>query len=86
MTHHRHEADLRDITSRKLSCDMTRVGLHEPLKDATGMDSLTGLELMAAVETRFDVYFRDDHIAQPRTLANILAALDEVTAKERRPS
>jgi acyl carrier protein len=86
MTHHPYEGDLRQIADRMLNCDTSRVGLDEPLIEVTGMDSLTGLELMAAVETRFGVYFSDDHIAQPRTLANILAALDEVAAKERRQS
>ena len=86
MTHHPYEVDLRGIAEGKLNCDMSRVGLDEPLIETAGVDSLAGLELMAEVEAHFDVCFRDDHIARPLTLANILTALDEVTPKKRRMS
>ena len=86
MTCHPCEIDLRDLASRKLNCDLSRIDLDQPLIDAAGTDSLSGLELMAEVEDHFDVTFRDDHIARCLTLANILAALDEVTNGKRRPS
>lgn len=82
MTPHPYEVDVRNFVSDKLSFDVSGVGLDESLKDVTGMDSLTGLELMAEIEDRYNVYFRDDHLAKPRTLRNILSALDDVGRKK----
>lgn len=77
MTPHPFEIDVRHVVANKLCFDVSGVGLDEPLKEVTGMDSLTGLELMAEIEKRFNVYFSDDQVAQPRTLGNILSALDD---------
>ncbi len=82
MMHHPCEDDLRTLIARKLHADMSQIGLDAPLIDTLGIDSLTGLELMAWAEEHFDVYFSDDHIAQPRTLANILAALDDLEVRK----
>jgi acyl carrier protein len=79
MTQHVLEAALRKLVSERLNLRVADVALDAPLGDALGFDSLTGLELMAEVEEAFAVRFTDEHLARPRTLANILAALDEVS-------
>lgn len=79
MQEHPNESELRGLLSRRLYMDVSAIDLDASLNDALGIDSLTGLEVMVHVESHFDVYLSDEHLSQPRTLANILAALDEVT-------
>ncbi len=81
MNTHPLEDELRALIGSKLDTDTSGLDRDRLLGDALGIDSLTGLEVMAWVEQRFDVLFNDEHLAQPRTLANILTALDEVRWK-----
>ncbi len=81
MKTHPLEDELRALIARKLEADASQTDPEALLGEALGIDSLTGLELMAWVEEHFDVLFDDAHLAQPRTLANILTALDDVRWK-----
>ncbi len=71
-------SELRALLSRRLRMDLSGIDLDASLNDALGIDSLTGLEVMVHVENQFEVYFNDEQLSRPRTLANILVALDGV--------
>jgi|SaaInl4_150m_RNA_FD_contig_21_1516141_length_898_multi_9_in_0_out_0_2 acyl carrier protein len=71
-----HETQLRDFLSTRFALDMSDTPLDEPLVETLALDSLAGLELMVEIEVQFNVYFTEDHLAQDRTLRNILEALD----------
>ena len=77
MQQHPHESELRALLSHNLHMDLAAVDLDAPLNDALGIDSLTGLEVMVHVEDHFNVYLSDEQLSRSRTLANILAVLDE---------
>lgn len=76
MIAHSHEPELRAFLSMKFGQDLSAFPLEDSLLDALGLDSLAGLELMADIEDEFDLYFTDEQISRPRTLGNILEALD----------
>ena len=82
MTQQPGEAELRRKISRFLHQDVSQIGLDEHLDEVLGFDSLTGLELMSSIERHFDVYLSDEHLAQPRTLRNMIAALEASSWRE----
>ena len=69
------EVELRKFLATRFKRDLSELSLDASLSDELGLDSLDGLELIAEIEDRFDLYFTPDHIAQPRTLRNILEAV-----------
>jgi acyl carrier protein len=78
-TEHSHDTDLRKFLTSKFDRDMSEINLDASLIEELQLDSLAGLELMAEIENKFDVYFSAEHLSELRTLGNILEALDELT-------
>lgn len=71
-----HEAELRTFLAAHFDQDLAALPLDTSLDEALGLDSLDGLELMAEIEEHFDVCFPPEDVNAPRTLGNILEALD----------
>ncbi|MDP6173573.1 MAG: acyl carrier protein [Rhodospirillales bacterium] len=69
------DMELRRAIGESLHQEVFHLPMDQTLENALGMNSLAGLELMAEMEDRFGVRFRDEDLARPRTLGNILAAL-----------
>jgi acyl carrier protein len=76
MNTYSYETELRAFLTAKFRQDLSAVPLDGSLSDKLALDSLDGLELMAEIEDRFDLYFTDEQISQPRTLRNILEAFN----------
>jgi acyl carrier protein len=76
MTPHRSEAKLRAVVAEATSRDVSALGLEEDLIEALDLDSLAGLRVLAAIETRFAVRFPDELLSELRTLGRLLDALD----------
>ena len=74
MALYEQDTELRTFLTTKFERDLSVISLDASLSNELGLDSLDGLELMAEIEERFDLYFTPDHISQPRTLRNILEA------------
>ncbi len=74
---------MRQAIGECLHREVAELELDEPLGEVLGIDSLAGLELMAQIETRLGVRFRDEHLAQPRTLGNMLAAIQAQEGRAR---
>lgn len=64
MVLHSLETALREFLSTKFSRDMSDTPLDASLIDVLSLDSLAGLELMVEIEIHFDVYFKEDHLAE----------------------
>ncbi|MEM7392384.1 MAG: acyl carrier protein [Verrucomicrobiota bacterium] len=73
-----NEEELRDLLSRVCERDLARIGLDDDFS-RLGLDSLTGLRMLAAVEKHADVRFPDDRLEQFRTLRAILDHLQQAS-------
>ncbi len=73
---HRGESELRSAIAAYSKRDVSHLSLDDDLVEVLNIDSLNGLELLAAVEERFDVTFPDEQISELRTLRRLLGALD----------
>jgi acyl carrier protein len=74
------EAYLRMIIARYSWERPDSIGLDDDLRGATGMDSLTQLQVVAAFEERFGVRIPDDEIDRMRTLRDFLELIGSVSA------
>ncbi len=65
------EEDVRALISEALHRNTARLRADEPLMQALGLDSLQALQLLVAVEERFDIYFPDHCLSQLNTLRQL---------------
>lgn len=65
------EEDLRALIAEALDRDTARLRPDEPLIEALELDSLHALQLLVAVEERFDIYFPDHCLSQLNTLRRL---------------
>lgn len=82
MNTHSQETELRAFLATKFEQDLSALPLDISLSDALGLDSLDGLEMMAEIEDRFDQYFTEEQISEPRTLRSILEAIDTPSMRQ----
>ena len=71
------ETELREILARQSHLDVDGVGLDDDLVRELGIDSLTALRVLAAVEKRFDMRFPDERLGELRTLRQVLEFLGQ---------
>lgn len=71
------ETELREILARQSRLDVDGVGLDDDLVRELGIDSLTALRVLAAVEKRFDMRFPDERLGELRTLRQVLEFLGQ---------
>lgn len=62
------ENDLRTLLKDELGKDIRDLPADAPLMTALNLDSLEALQLLVAVEDRFDIYFPDHTLSQLHTL------------------
>ena len=72
-----HETELRQILASQTRLSVASVGLDDDLVRELGIDSLTALRLLAAVEKRFDMRIPDERLDGLRTLRQVLELLAE---------
>lgn len=65
------EENLRALIAEALHRDTARLRPDEPLMEALELDSMDTLELLVAVEERFDIYFPDHRLSQLNTLRQL---------------
>jgi len=65
------EAQLRTVLQHLTGQDTGALAADDDLIEVLGLDSLTGLRFLAAVEKQFDVRFPDDQLGELRTLRRI---------------
>ncbi len=71
------EEELRTFVGQTLGRDPVALGDGDDLVHDLGLDSMTSLRLLAAVETRFGVWFPDEHLSDLRSLKVILRVIEE---------
>jgi len=76
------ERDVRAIVANITARDVSALGPEDDLALALGGDSLQGLQILAMVESRFDIRLRDDELIQMRTIARIAQAIGEARIRE----
>ena len=66
------ESELRRLLEEVTRKEISSVAAADDLVRELGLDSLTGLEVLAAVEKRFGVRFPDDRLDEFRTIADLM--------------
>ena len=69
------EARVREIVGEISRQDVASVGPDEDLVEVLSVDSLQGLQILAAVEKRFAIRLPDDELIKMRTIAAIVDAV-----------
>jgi acyl carrier protein len=82
------EPRIRKAVAEIARRDVSDIGLDDDLVEKLGLDSLQGLQVLAAVEKRFSVRFADERLSALRTLRQIVdavASAGEDSPVEREP-
>ena len=69
------EAQVREIIAAISRQDLASVRIDDNLVEVLGVDSLQGLQILAAVEKRFGIRLPDEELIQMRTIGAIVAAV-----------
>ncbi len=75
MNHDEREGELRRLLAEVTRKEILPVATHDDLVRELGLDSLTGLEVLAAVEKRFGVRFPDDRLDEFRSIADLMEVI-----------
>ncbi len=78
MSDDQREGELRRLLAEVTRKEISSAAADDDLVRELGLDSLTGLEVLAAVEKRFGVRFPDDRLDEFRSIAHLM----EVIASE----
>ena len=78
------EASVRKIVAEVARREVAALGDDDDLVEKLGLDSLQGLQMLAAVEKRFDVRFPDERLVDLRTIRRLTDAI-HAAKKETRP-
>ena len=84
MSCRKREKALRDLLAETSKRDVSRITLEDDLVKELGLDSLSGLALLAAIEKHFDVRFPDERLGEFRTMGQLLGVI-EGKSEDRRP-
>lgn len=69
--------EVKEIILEQLDLDEKEIKVESELMDELGADSLDVLEIMSAVETKFDVEFKKEEVEKVETINDILVLLDK---------
>jgi acyl carrier protein len=69
------EAQVREIIAVISRQDLASVRIDDSLVEVLGVDSLQGLQILAAVEKRFGIRLPDEELIRMRTIGAIVAAV-----------
>jgi acyl carrier protein len=69
------EAQVREIIAAISRQDLASVRIDDNLVEVLGVDSLQGLQILAAVEKRFGIRLPDEELIRMRTIGAIVAAV-----------
>jgi acyl carrier protein len=69
------EARVREIIAAISGQDLAAVGREADLVEVLGVDSLQGLQILAAVEKRFNIRLPDEELIRMRTIGAIAEAV-----------
>lgn len=75
------EQKLRQILGEYLKRDLTDVPTDEDLIDYLGLDSISGLNLLALVEKRFQVRFEDEILSSLRSIEKLCDGISQAQTK-----
>jgi len=78
----RLEREIRALGAEVFGSDLSSVDPEADLAAATGVDSLTTLRFLAAVERRYEVRFPDDRLGEIRSLAQVLEYVEGEQGRE----
>ncbi len=72
------ETQVREIIAAISRQDLSPVGIDDNLVEALGVDSLQGLQILAAVEKRFGIRLPDEELIRMRTVGAIVSAVAQL--------
>jgi acyl carrier protein len=72
------ETQVRAIIATISRQDLSSVRIDDSLVEVLGVDSLQGLQILAAVEKRFGIRLPDEELIRMRTIGAIVAAVAQL--------
>lgn len=66
------EEDIRNLIARIIESDPSKIGLETNLVDELGADSMMALEIMFALEKKYDVDISESDLPKMTTLKEII--------------
>jgi acyl carrier protein len=72
------ETQVREIIAAISRQDLASIRIDDSLVEVLGVDSLQGLQILAAVEKRFGVRLPDEELIRMRTIGAIVAAVSRL--------
>jgi acyl carrier protein len=75
VTYDEREGELRCLLAEVTRKEISSAATGDDLVRELGLDSLTGLEVLAAVEKRFGVRFPDDRLDEFRSIADLMEVI-----------
>ena len=79
------ESGVRDLIGEISRHDAAGLGVDDDLVEHLGVDSLLGLQILAAVEKRFDVRLPDDELIHLRSIGRIRDAVERAAVIAKSP-
>jgi acyl carrier protein len=75
------EQSVLAVVAKSVKTAPENIPLDADLRDRFGLDSLQGLELMAALEKKFGVLMHDDDLDSYRTVRDIVGVIERSVAQ-----
>lgn len=66
------EAEIRKAVEGAIEKDISKIALNDDLKEKMNVDSMTALEIIAAVEDRFKIRIQEQDFPKTTTLQSVI--------------
>ncbi|MCT2386074.1 acyl carrier protein [Erwinia pyrifoliae] len=81
MNYENTHTKLKALVAEILEVDSEDIADDAVFKDKYGADSITGLEILAAIEAEFGIHLPESHVEQMTDMNSIYAMMQELPAE-----
>lgn len=80
MNHENFHARLKELVAEILEVNSADIVEHAQFKTVYGADSITGIEILAAIEAEFGIHLPESHVEKMTDMNSIYAMMQEIPA------
>ncbi len=82
MSHENMHARLKALVAEILEIDSTEIADDASFKNEYDADSITGIEILAAIEAEFGIYLPESHVEKMTDMNSIYAMMQAIPATQ----
>ncbi|RLM21099.1 hypothetical protein BIY29_14115 [Brenneria alni] len=82
MSHENIHARLKELVAEILEVDSAEIAEDALFKTEFGADSITGIEILAAIEAEFGIHLPESHIEKMTDMNSIYTMMQEISATQ----